>query len=435
VATQDHPRGGDAPGAVRTRFRRGGDYLAVAAVVVVTLVVAGVVWLNSDVRATTAQTGPSGVRAPAAPVEVPARLAEAWRVPSGATPRPVALGPTVVSADGGAVVGRDPLTGAQRWRSARDLPLCTVASSWSKVLAVYRRTSTELPPSARYHSGNCSEVTALDATTGARKEQRNGNAELGTRLVTEGSYVTATGRRLLNTWRSDLVQSSEYGSVPDARNPNRQPRPNCLHGSVVTGANDVGVVERCPGEQADRLTVYAASNPNEDEADRPAVRYSTLLPGRDARVVAMTANSVAMALPDPGRLLVYSTSESKQLASYPLDLPATDLHGDPAGGAVPIEWGASAVYWYTGSSTIALSSADLRPVWTVQGALGPCADLAERTLAPVPGGLAVLDRASGRLLRTIKVDRGDYRGTVEMASLGPVVLEQRGDTLVALRAA
>lgn len=433
MATPGQPPGGDTSGGERTRFRRRGDYLTVALIAVVTLTVASFVWLNSDLLATTSQTGPAGLRAPAVPTEVPARLSEAWRAPSGATPRPVAVGPTVVSADADAVVGRDPLTGKRRWRYARDLPLCTVASAWSKVLAVYRRTGTALPPGARYQAGNCSEVTALDATTGARKEQRNGNAELGTRLVTEGSHVTTTGRRLLDTWRSDLVQSTEYGSVPDVRNPNRQPRPNCLHGTVVTGGSDVGVIERCPDESADRLTVYAGSNPDEDDADRPAVRYSTLLPGRDARVVAMTSSSVAVALPDPGRLLVYSTSERKRFASYPLDLPARNLRSDPAGGVVPIQWGASAVYWYTGSSTIALSSANLRPVWTVQDTLGPGTDFASRTLVPVPGGLAVLDRSSGRLLRTIEVNRGGYRGTVTMASLGPVLLEQRGATLVALR--
>jgi hypothetical protein len=433
VTPPDQPLGARASGA-RTRFRRRSDYLALGLIVVVVLGLTALVWGTSDVGATVSQTAPSaGASVPAEPDAVPGRLREVWRAPSGATPRPVVAGSSVVTGDGGTVTGRDPLTGKWRWRYTRDIPLCTVAVEWSKVLTVYHKYGGLLPSDAQQAHGNCSEVTALNSTTGARKEQRNGNAELGTRLVTDGNYVTTTGSRLLDTWRSDLVQTSEYGKVPDTRNPGRQPRSGCTYGSVTEGGDNIGVIERCPGDATDRLTVYSAVNPDDDEADRPDVKYTLELPGKRARVVAMTDDAVAVALPDPSRLLIYATSEDKQLASYPLDVPATDLNTDPPGHLVPVVRGSVAMYWYTGSSTVALDPDDFRPLWTIKDTIGPAVEFAGRTLLPTPAGLAVLDMDTGQRLRDIPVDRGGYRGPVEPATIGPVVLEQRGAKLVALR--
>jgi hypothetical protein len=45
----------------------------------------------------------------------------------------------------------------------------------------------------------------------------------------------------------------------------------------------------------------------------------------------------------------------------------------------------------------------------------------------------VLDTTTGQQLGALPVDRGGYRGPVSTTSSGGVVLEQRGDTLVALR--
>jgi hypothetical protein len=92
-----------------------------------------------------------------------------------------------------------------------------------------------------------------------------------------------------------------------------------------------------------------------------------------------------------------------------------------------------AVYWYTGSRTIALSAADLSPLWTVDGTLGPGTMFAGRMLVPVRDGLRVLKPANGDPVGTLPVNRDGYTGPVEMSTLGPMVYEQRGDTLVAMR--
>jgi outer membrane protein assembly factor BamB len=384
-------------------------------ILVATVVTGVVLWSRSDIHNTVLKLGPAHVTQPQAPTRFPPSLAEFWSRPSPATPVPVVSGPTVVTGNDGAVVGLDPLTGRQRWSYTRDLPLCTVAPAFGKVVAVY-------------HRSNCNEVTELDPTTGQRGAQRNGDAQLGTRLVFDGTYVTTTGPTLLDTWRSDMVQTMEYGTVPDFVNPHVQPRVGCHYGSVVASAGEIGVIERCPGEP-DRLTVYRATG---KAADTPSVLFSTDIGGTGDRVVTMNDSYVAVAMPNPDRLVVFNADNGNQLNQYPIAMAPGDLTGDPPGRVVPVDVGPNAVYWWTGSATIALSTTNFAPEWRVPDTLGPGVVFAGQYVVPVRGALQVRDQSSGAEVGSIGVNRHGYSGEVTMATLGPLVLEQRGTTLVAL---
>jgi len=114
-------------------------------------------------------------------------------------------------------------------------------------------------------------------------------------------------------------------------------------------------------------------------------------------------------------------------------LAPDDLRGEPAGQTMSVNRVTGAVYWYTGSRTIALSMDDLRPLWTVENAMGPGTAFAGKILVPVPDGIEVLNPATGERVATTPIDRGDYDGEIAMSAMGPMVFEQRGDTLVALR--
>ncbi|WP_110335171.1 PQQ-binding-like beta-propeller repeat protein [Prauserella flavalba] len=398
-------------------WNRRRDRVAAALITVVVLVAGVLVWAFSDQRATSHELADPPAALPPAPASVPASLQEIWQAESPATPVPVSEDSSVVTGSGGEVTGRDPLTGDVRWRYARDLELCTVAGAWSRALAVYHKDT------------GCSEVTQLDPSTGRRTAQRNGDAELNTRLVSDGGHVTTTGKHLLNTWRNDLVKSLEYGEVFPKVNPEKQPREGCTYGTVAAGAGEVGVIEDCPGEQNARLTVLKAAG---EEADEPEEVFSTVLPDPSAWLVAMSGDTVAVALPQRRQLALYG-SKGEQLAAYPLDVPAADLQRAPEGGVVPTAKGADNIYWFTGSSTVALSRKDLTPQWTLDGTRGPGAMFAGQYVVPIEGGLAVVDEGTGSTVRTVGVDRHGYRGQVQLASAGPVLLEQRGGTLVALR--
>jgi hypothetical protein len=401
----------------RSPWNRRRDRVLAATLAVVCVAAGVVVWLFSDSRATTQRTASEPPPRLVGLTSVPGSLAERWRADSPATPVPIAQGGFVITGSDGTVSGRDPLTGEVRWEYSRDLDLCTVGAAWSKAVAVYRKGS------------GCSEVTQLDPTTGHRTAQRNGDAEAPTRLVVDDSHVTTTGTHLLNTWRSDLVKTLEYGQVPAPVNPNRQPRPGCSYSTVAAGGDRVGVIEHCPNETNARLTVLDAAG---DEADEPEQVFSALLPEVTAQVVAMSDERVAVALPERRQLYVWDY-EGQQVGTYGLAVPSDDLAAVPESGAVSTAVGHENLYWFTGSSTVALSLPDLRPRWTVEGTLGAGTTFATEYVVPIPGGLATLDERTGAVTRTVAVDRPDQAGPVELAATGPVLLERRGGTLVALR--
>jgi hypothetical protein len=137
-------------------------------------------------------------------------------------------------------------------------------------------------------------------------------------------------------------------------------------------------------------------------------------------------------MPDQRVLVIYGLSGG-QVATYPLDLPAADLAHDPAGGVASISIASSNVYWFTGSKVMALSRDNLAPLWTLGSALGPGVIFDHQLVVPIQGGLAVLNERDGSTIRTIGLDRHGYTGPVRLTTIGPVLLEQRGDTVVALR--
>nr|WP_052478553.1 PQQ-binding-like beta-propeller repeat protein [Kibdelosporangium sp. MJ126-NF4]CEL18955.1 hypothetical protein [Kibdelosporangium sp. MJ126-NF4]CTQ95242.1 hypothetical protein [Kibdelosporangium sp. MJ126-NF4] len=433
----DGPIPDQPPRPPRTSFHRRRDFVAV--IVIVVAVVAGwaLIGASSDFAATTSETAPDDLPVPESPSTLPPSFGEAWRAPSGATQLPVAVGPTVVTGDGNEVVGRNPYTGKQRWRYARDIPLCTIGVAWNEVISMYRRTSTSLPSKDPNSGGTCSEVTSLKPETGERAHQRNGDAELDTQLLFDGTLATVTGKRLINSWRSDLVQTMEYGQVPDMQNPDKQPRVGCTYGSVAVTQGRIGVIERCPAKSDpsvtgdDRLTVYKPTG-KDNESDTPEVNFSLTVGGERAQVIALNETYTAIALPNPSRIVVYDSGGNK-VQEYPVSIPDTDMARDPARGVAPVTRGHDVVFWFTGSKTIALSLADFRPLWTTEGTLGSGVVFAGYLLLPVKDGYLVVDQLSGTRVTQTPVNRDGYNGPVQMSALGPMVLEQRGPTLVALR--
>ncbi|MBC6450398.1 Rv3212 family protein [Actinokineospora xionganensis] len=418
------------PRAPRTRFNRKRDYAAIGLIVVALIGAVVVVWQKSDLRATTSITTERQYEEPVAPEFFPPSLGEVWRAESPATWEPVVAGPTVVTGRGGEVAGRDPETGDVRWIYSRDLELCTVGTQWRTAVALYRTTENALPESDPRHAGGCSEMTSLDPVSGKRDRQRNSDAELGTRLIGDGVYLTATGERLITSVRSDLVETMDYGQIPAMVNADKQPRTGCAYKSAHAASNKIAVIERCPNDAAVRLTVYKATG-KENESDKPVEVLSTVLGSESAQVVAMNDDLTAVAVPSPNRLVVYG-AEGAQTASYDLDLGPDDLGADPPGRASPVTKATGAFHWFSGSRTVVVSATELRPLWTIKDTLGPGTVFAGRALLPVKDAIAVVSQADGTEVGRIPVDRANHTGMVTMSSIGPIVLEQRGTTLVAL---
>ncbi len=422
----------DTPTPPRRRIaperRRRGDVIAAVALVVLLAVAALVVWRTSPEVATVDTPDTAPLAAPSPAGDVPAGFVEAWRSPSAATRAPVVAGPAVVTGDGGTVAGHNAETGTVAWSYRRDLALCTVGAGFpgtddgqGHALALYES-----------RTGWCSELTALHPSSGKRANASNPDMRPGVQLIADGSYVTATGADYLEVWRSDLVRTLEYGDVPTPVQPGKQPRPNCTYGSTAVSSDRIGVIERCPGAPADRLSVITPDGAK--GADTPDVQFSVELPATGAVLVALSGDREAVAVPGPPRLLVLDKA-GLQVSQAPLDVPDPALVTAPAGAPATVTTDGSRFYWWVGGTTIALDASTLTPAWTRRDTLGPPVAYGTGLLAPVRDGVADLDPAHGTVLRTLHVPRTNPTAPVRLAAAGEVLLEQRGPDLVALRPA
>ena len=406
------------------------DLVVAAVIAVVVVVAASIAWLTGDARGTTSIQAAEPLPAPEPAASVPTTLTELWRAPSSATDStrttaPVVAGSTVVTADGGAVLGRDPRSGEQSWSYTRDLPLCSVVSAWNTAVAVYR------------DDRGCSQVTELDGSTGQRTAQRSSDADDAVRLSSDGTYVTSRGDARMELWRSDMVRTLEYGRVDAPVNPGSQPRTGCSLLSSASSNSRTAVLEQCPGEPAARLSLM---NSAPKDASEPEEYGSTVVPelvsGPDSdtagRIVAITGSVVALYLPaangSPDRIGLYDDTASR-ISEFDL---ASTLSPGPESPNSPAVKAGSVFSWFTGTGLQALDSTGLSPVWSIPGALGNGAVMAGRLLVPVPDGIAVVDLATGMSNSEIPVDRGDYDGPVQISVIGDVIVEQRGENVVAL---
>ncbi len=390
------------------------DVVVAAAILVAVLIAATVLWLGSDARGTTSITADVPAATPEAAMFVPETVQERWRAANGASRFPIVAGGTVVTADGGTVTGREPGSGAQTWMYRRDIALCGVIANWGAAISVYR------------DSRGCSQVTSLRGTDGVRADLRSSAADPAVRLSSDATYVVAQGETRLEVWRSDLVRTLEYGRVAAPQNPKSQPRSGCRLLSATSSGTRLSVLERCPGEDNPRLTVL---NPAPKDNDRPEEYGSSVLTdlpvdAQDVRLLVTVGERTAIYLPGPTPRLGIFDSTANLVAQYQLQSPITDqLRVTKAGGIFTV---------WTGSDLLALNGADLTPMWVVPNTLGPATQMAGRMLVPVPEGIAVLDLPNGTQSSRIAVPRNNSAGPITLGVLGRIILEQRGNEVVAL---
>ncbi|WP_182348975.1 hypothetical protein [Tomitella gaofuii] len=398
------------------------DYAATALIGAAILIAALIVWWTSPSRATDAVPAADPAPVPSAVTGPPAALGEIWRAPDSAADHPLVVGGTVITADGSAVIGHDFRTGEPRWSYERGVPLCATTAAFGHAVAVYR-------------TGNgCSEVTAINADSGRRGPQRSSNFDDTMRLITGEDRVTAVGTTRIESWRSDLVRTVEFGRVDAPVHPEDDPRPGCTIVSAAASGTRIAVLERCPGDAGVRLTVMTATP---DDASQPDVLGSQVL-GIDgaalptAHVVAVSGERTAVVAPDGAgaALLVYDASIARESLT-PL------APGTAADRIVVGARSGPVITFWTGTATVALDARTLAVRWRMPDTLGPGTSMASALLVPTHEGLAVTAPWDGAVRRTIPVDRSadgaaGTAGPVVPGTAGDVVLEQRGGTLVAL---
>lgn len=391
--------------------------LSLAALWVVVLVSA---WACSDVRATESVPAAHPSEQPPAATAIPTHLTELWHAASTSSPQVLVAAGAVVTADGGTLTGRDPRTGRQLWHYRRDLPLCGAASQFGMVIGVYR---TER---------GCSQTTMVAGSDGGRRTARTSYMDSTVNLTTDGTYFLAQGPQRLEMWRSDLVRTLEYGFVDAPVNVKTQPRQGCSLHSALSGPGRLAVLERCPDEPAQRLTVLDPA-PNDNTV--PTEFSSHVLTGPDAnspatRILAVSEDEIAVYFPgttdgsSKPRITTF-TSKGTETATHELSEKMSETaRGDRIGPLITV---------FTGHSLLALRPTTLEPLWEMPGALGVPTAMAGKLLVPVTGGLAVVDGATGAELGRLPVTRpANLPGPLVLGAIGDTVLEWRNGNLVAL---
>jgi hypothetical protein len=401
---------------VKPERRTRADVVAAVAIVVVVAVVAALIWWTSDARATISRPAATPVANLTPAKVVPTTLRQLWTAPSSKTTMPLVVAGAVVTGNGRDVEGRDPATGDALWSYARDLDLCGVTWVYQYAVAVY--------PDVR----GCGQVSTVDARTGRRGPSRTAYADPEVALSSDGTTVLSAGDSRLEMWRSDMVRMLSYGAIDARIKPSTPASPVCRLVSAAASSSAVSVLEACP-EQADlRLTLLRPA----DEEDTPELKYVPQ-PGvtddSGAQVIAVSDTTTAVYVPTPKPTVNIVDETGATVASTLLTKPPSpDATMSRAGDLIT---------WWTGEEVMVFSANGLRYKYTVapsgrNAPVGPGTVMAGKLLVPVTDGYDVFDPAGGKGERHIPVQRPSSSGPVVPAVAGSTLLEQRGDTLVAL---
>jgi hypothetical protein len=402
---------------VKPERRTRADLLAAAAIVAVVAVAAALVWWTSDARATSSKPAAVPAPNPSPAHAVPAPLKQLWTAASAATSLPVVVGGTVVTGDGRSVQGRDPVTGEVRWSYSRNRPLCAVSWVYRYAVAVY--------PDDR----GCGQVSTIDGSTGRRGPARTSYADKHVDVSSDGTTVLSAGNTRLELWRSDMVRMLSYGEIDARVKPSSQGlHTGCRLTSAAASSSAVSVLEACPKQVDLRLTLLRPSK-EEDEPEQRYVPEPGIAAGSGARVLAVSDTSTAVYLPSPQPRVEVVDGSGATVASALL--PKQPMPSNVVSRL------ANLVTWWTGDAVLVFDAATLTYRYTIAPdgpavPVGPATLMAGRLLVPVAGGIGVYDPATGAHERDIPVDRPPGTSPVIPAVAGSQVLEQRGNTVVAL---
>jgi len=402
---------------VKPERRTKADILAAAAIAAVAALAAALIWWTSDARATISRPGTGPAPSPRMAHEVPASLKQLWTAPNAPTDQPVVVAGTVVTADGRTVQGRFPATGQVRWSYARDTDLCGVAGVYRFAVAVYR------------DDRGCGQVSTIDGSTGRRGPARSSYADRHISLSSDGTTVLSAGDTRLELWRSDMVRMLSYGEIDARVKPSSKGlHTGCRLVSAAASSAAVSVLGAC-GSQADlRLTLLRPSK-EEDEPELRDVPEPGIGVGSGARVLAVAETKTLLYLPAPQPRVDVVDESGATVASTLLPQP-------PSASSVVSRPG-NLVTWWTGDTVMVFDGATLTYRYSIAPAgssapVGPATLMAGKLLVPVTDGIAVCDPVSGQDEGLLPVTRPPGSSPVIPAVAGSQVLEQRGNTLVAL---
>jgi hypothetical protein len=348
---------------------------------------------------------------------VPTSLKQLWTAPNAPTDQPVVVAGTVVTADGRVVQGRDPVTGQVRWTYSRDSDLCGVVGVYRFAVAVYR------------DDRGCGQASTIEGSNGQRGPARSSFANKRVNLSSDGTTVLSAGDTRLELWRSDMVRMLSYGEIDARIKPSSKGlHTGCRLTSAAASSSAVSVFEACARQVDLRLTLLRPAK-EEDEPDQHNVAEPGIGADSGAKVLTVSDTRTAIYVPAPQPRVDVVDETGTRIGSTLLPEPPSSFNVVSRPGNL--------ITWWTGDHVMVFDSANLTYRYSIGPAgssspVGPATLMAGKLLVPVTGGIAVCDPVTGVGEGFLPVQRPPSDSAVIPAVAGSQLLEQRGNTLVAL---
>ena len=452
------------------RARRRRDLAIGVAIAVIIGAAVIVLWRGGDAAATSLSTAPSGpVPAPGSSQRAaPAAVHEIWTLTTdpalGAVVSPYG---SVVTTDGHTVTAHSPDTGSTLWTYRRsNVPLCAIGSAATTDTGSADYAGSGIV-TGYAKNGWCSQVAEFDPTTGARiRDRTSPNREPG-RLIFGGSYTGWVGPDLLELWRSDFVRTIQYGNQPNPVNSDG-PHTGCTFSDMAVADQQFATVEHCAAQPGVARLAINYDDPKSINKQWDAMHSSpraTIDTGSPvALLVGISPDRVAILVTSPAPAFVVYDATGTEVSRTQVDIPAAQISAAAAAGITPSDTIDTRRYTLVGDRLLSVSlpkvdapapaptSVSSRPSatdatgtigpsatvvvqsphldWIHRGVLGLPTRIAADIIAPVANGLVALGVADGRTGRTISVERGPYRGRIDVTAVGTVIVEVRGGTVV-----
>lgn len=398
------------------------DVLAVGAIILVLVVVLVASWWGSDARRVD-HAQAATLSAPAAAEAAPTKLRELWRGTSPQTVAPILLSGGVLTAKDDVLSMHDLRSGEVAWTYDRGLPLCDVTFSNERIVAIYRGPK------------GCGDVVSLAASTGDYAHTRSALAQDAATALRSNDSTGIVSPHRVELWRSDLVRTTEVGRQETPVKKEEQRYADCPFTSALTRTELLATTQHCEGEDKMLLRLLKTKP---ERSDVPEELHSFYVP-RDGQLVAIAQHHAAVYAPTgasgDGKPELIVASDSGEVNHYPM--PATPALAGTAQDTPVLPVTADLPHnmtWWTGDAVVGFHPTSLAPEFTVRGALGAGANMADRLLVPVEGGVQVFDTEHKKKERTIPVRRdGLVAGSpVHLRVSGGFVVEQRGNEVVVL---
>lgn len=353
---------------------------------------------------------------------VPNSLTETFSLPNTVVPgqsRAISTKGMLITHDGDTLRASD-TSGDTVWTyQRRDADLCSLGTAWNKVVATY-------------DVGNgCGDVVAIDAVSGQYSDTRSArNSEQVVPIMSNDRVGTVSAERV-ELWRSDLVRTVEYGDVEAKQEPNLQPHEDCAISSALTRTETMAVTESCP--DSPDSTWLRIHNATPEDARSPEISKDIEIDNPGARLIAYGQEAAAVFLPGDAPRIVSYNFEGETLSSTDVE-PSKAITNSASPFAPAVADLPHHMTWFDGERLYLFTPTELKVDHVLEQAVGTGIAVGERLLVPTEEGIDVVDWATGKTEHSIPVDRDGYNGPVSLTLAGTVIIEQRGNTAVALTA-